>query len=285
MMKRKFLAVILPIIGCATVVGSGFSAWYFSDNFNGDTVNSTITTVVTEDGNNKPLGITIKHDFTNGDNNKNCDHLILDQGGFQNSELEKGISLGGANDNSATDDTFVWSAEIAYSDDNITLKDLGNGNINLEFTLDIIIEDGLDDYIEVKTGAPTEDTYTNQVIQYVEDNELGDKPTYSFTDYFKNVDNVTTNEGYSFNGTKYSSVHTIDAKTLIGYGETTNRKKWYVYVDFRTQDLVNSIFKYKEGKKPTSITAYNNGLGATENNPVANKRIQLRISATLVDGD
>ena len=284
MMKRKFLAVILPIVGCATVVGSGFSAWYFSDNFSGDTGSSTITTVVTDNGNNKPLKISKKHDFTNGDNNKKCDHLILDQGGFQNSEVEKGISLGGANDNSATDDTFVWSAEIAYSDDKITLKDLGNGNINLEFTLDIIIEDGLDDYIEVKTGAPTEDTYTNKVIQYVEDNALADDPTYSFTDYFNNGVDVTTNEGYSFNGTKYSSVHTIDAKTLIGYGEEIE-KTWYVYVDFRTQDLVNSIFKYKEGKKPTSLTAYNEGLGATESNPVANKSIELRISATLVDGD
>ena len=31
MMKRKFLAVVLPIIGCATVVGSGFGAWYFGE--------------------------------------------------------------------------------------------------------------------------------------------------------------------------------------------------------------------------------------------------------------
>ena len=283
MMKRKFLAVVLPIIGCATVVGSGFSAWYFSDSFNGDTGNSKITTVVTDYGNNKPLKIKKIHDFTNGDNSKNCEHLILDQGGFKNSELEKGISLGGPNDNSATDDTFVWSAEIAY-DDKITLEDLGNGNIDLEFTLDIIIEDGLDDYIEVKTGASTGDTYTNKVIQYVEDNKLADNPTYSFTDYFINGGNVTTSEGYNFNGTKYSSVHTIDAKTLIGYGETI-KKYWYVYVDFRTQDLVNSIFKYKEGKKPTSLTAYNEGLGATENNLVEGKSIELRISATLVDGD
>ena len=71
---------------------------------------------------------------------------------------------------------------------------------------------------------------------------------------------------------------------LEQYGEEIE-KTWYVYVDFRTQDLVNSIFKYKEGKKPTSLTAYNEGLGATESNPVANKSIELRISATLVDGD
>ena len=31
MMKRKLLAVVLPLVGCATVVGSGFAAWYFGD--------------------------------------------------------------------------------------------------------------------------------------------------------------------------------------------------------------------------------------------------------------
>ena len=31
MMKRKLLAVVLPLIGCATVVGSGFAAWYFGE--------------------------------------------------------------------------------------------------------------------------------------------------------------------------------------------------------------------------------------------------------------
>ena len=31
MMKRKILAVTIPVVGCLTVVGAGFSAWYFSD--------------------------------------------------------------------------------------------------------------------------------------------------------------------------------------------------------------------------------------------------------------
>ena len=49
MMKRKFLAVVLPIIGCATVVGSGFSAWYFDEGVaKGDGGSTSINVNVTE---------------------------------------------------------------------------------------------------------------------------------------------------------------------------------------------------------------------------------------------
>ena len=66
MMKRKFLAVVLPIVGCATVVGSGFSAWYFSDTLTSGNKESNLVSLVTPEGKEGPLSVTATNDFIGG---------------------------------------------------------------------------------------------------------------------------------------------------------------------------------------------------------------------------
>ena len=81
MMKRKFLAVILPIIGCATVVGSGFSAWYFGNTVaTGGEGSTTINVEVTDEI--RDASGTLRVDTS--DSTIKDKVLILDQGGFKN---------------------------------------------------------------------------------------------------------------------------------------------------------------------------------------------------------
>ena len=44
MKKRKILMLTLPLVGVATIVGSGFSAWYFDNTEIGTSKNVGITT-------------------------------------------------------------------------------------------------------------------------------------------------------------------------------------------------------------------------------------------------
>ena len=119
-MKRKFLAVVLPIIGCATVVGSGFGAWYFGE----------VTGVKDTDG--FQLGINVSEEVkdatgnltisaSNSESALDNKKVMLDQGGQNNKNLNSGISIV---DSTVTEDTFNIADHVA---------DIGN--VNYEFTV------------------------------------------------------------------------------------------------------------------------------------------------------
>ena len=268
MMKRKFLAVVLPIIGCTTVVGSGFSAWYFSDTLTGGNGESDLVSLVTPEGNVGPLSVTVTNDFKEDNTN-----LVLDQGGFQDEDTTKGIMIGKSADVTTVDKSFVWSAKISYSDSKVSLKNLGLAGTAIKFTFDIVIQsgadsaEGLDDYIEVKTSS------SNSVVQVSDEASTGE---YTYDGYFT-ANGPFTGEvgGSTFTGTKYTYTKDYTNENLITYGETTS-KDWYVYIDFSTDNLINKVFKYKEGKKPTDSGMYD-GLAA-----VANQKIVLITTAELV---
>lgn len=85
-MHKKYFNFVLPIIGAAVVVGSGFSAWVFSDEIKDVNTSMSgslsITNVVGIDGDNiKATATTTEF------------QIILDQGGVGNAEANKGISV------------------------------------------------------------------------------------------------------------------------------------------------------------------------------------------------
>ena len=93
MMKRKFLAVILPLVGCATLVGSGFSARYFGEATGTSSVSPTINVDVTEEiddvNHTLSLNTNLGTDFDKG----NAKKLLLDQGGAKNNCVDSGITF------------------------------------------------------------------------------------------------------------------------------------------------------------------------------------------------
>ena len=182
MMKRKFLAVVLPIIGCATVVGSGFSAWYFgTDVVNGDNGSTSIGINVTEEvkAAKGSLKIDLKDTTIDGveknpGEGKNG-RLVLDQGGARNGSVDSGIMFG---DDTSTATTAtgvataagdkVWAFTVSYDgsvggtiEDPITLKDpltigeIYDAGLRIRINLSITINGDLGKYITFQNPVPT----------------------------------------------------------------------------------------------------------------------------------
>ena len=170
MMKRKFLAVILPIIGCATVVGSGFSAWYFgTDVVNGDDGSTSIGINVTEEV--KASKGSLKIDLTNttidgveknpgeGKNGR----LVLDQGGARNNSVDSGIMFG---DDTSTvtevTENKVWAFTVSYDGsvggtikDPLTIGEIYDAGLRIRINLSITINGDLGKYITFQKPVPT----------------------------------------------------------------------------------------------------------------------------------
>ena len=123
MMKRKFLAVVLPIIGCATVVGSGFGAWYFGE----------VTGVNDEDGFHLGIGVSEEVEDATGSLDISASNsvsalankvVMLDQGGPNNASFNSGISIV----DDSEDETYAKTFNIADHVDEIK-------NVYYEFTV------------------------------------------------------------------------------------------------------------------------------------------------------
>ena len=90
MLKRKMLAILLPTVAAVTLVGSGFSAWYFNQKVSGN-VSGNVGVDITD-----AVGDIGTLAATEGAANASEDkfNLILDQGGYGNLDNpEVGISF------------------------------------------------------------------------------------------------------------------------------------------------------------------------------------------------
>lgn len=162
-MKRKFLAVILPIIGCATVVGSGFSAWYFGN------------TVTTGDSGSTPVNVDVTEEIRDASGTLSVDPsastiknkiLILDQGGFKNTREDSGIMFGdtGATETTATTEgdkiANKWDFTVSYNGKagegaELTLGELYDAGLRIRINLSIEIKGDLVKYITFQNPVPT----------------------------------------------------------------------------------------------------------------------------------
>ena len=115
-MKRKLMLGLLSAVGGLTIIGSGFSAWYFGDNDAASknySINAQVTCIADTFG-----AITLDTDITGV-------ALQLDQGGFANIEdLDKGISFvkGSATFNEPLKATYTIKAGASLNAKNAGLK-------------------------------------------------------------------------------------------------------------------------------------------------------------------
>lgn len=170
MMKRKFLAVVLPIIGCATVVGSGFGAWYFGE----------VTGVNDTDG--FQLGINVSEEVKDASNSLSISGgnqegalankvVMLDQGGQNNNNVNSGISI--VND-TVPAETFniadhveeiknvYYEFTVNYTGTNTSLSKIYDAGmkINVSVTIDFIGA-SLINYIGLQDGLQLQVTASN----------------------------------------------------------------------------------------------------------------------------
>ena len=145
MMKRKFLAVVLPIIGCATVVGSGFSAWYFGEVTGVKNSSFQLGIDVSEEVDaSDSLNISVSKNLANK-------KVMLDQGGQNNKDLNSGISIVNSDVSATTFNIADHVEEISdvyyeftveYTGTNTSLSQIYSAGmkINVSVTIDFIGE-------------------------------------------------------------------------------------------------------------------------------------------------
>lgn len=224
MMKRKFLAVVLPIIGCATVVGSGFSAWYFGAAASvGDGEGINIGTSVTEEINSVAGTLSIDESNASTINGMN---LILDQGGFENTN-NQGIMFYEGTPSVVMKNDLKYSFNVKFTGtETLDLQDVYNANMELKVTVSFNLGNVLSQYIAVKSGAGMK----------VEDGPAGDEGELKFT---------------KGEGNDYTATYTLKKDSLDEIVDLENAVFTFS-IDLSTNDsFENSLFVYAEGRKPT----------------------------------
>lgn len=234
MMKRKFLAVILPIIGCATVVGSGFSAWYFGATASTSGEGINIGTHVTEEINSVVGTLSIPSGNSNA-STLNGMNLILDQGGFKNTNDNQGIMFanGTPSDVSAKDLEYKFNVVFDGRNADLTLEDVYNAGMELKVTVSFDLGGALSQYIAVKAGAG----------MVVDAGPAGDADELKFT---KGTDNNV-----------YTATYTLKETSLAQIGDLVEYAEFTFKIDLSTNaSFENSLFVYGgPGKKPTTSQA------------------------------
>ena len=235
MMKRKFLAVVLPIIGCATVVGSGFSAWYFGATTNENGKGSFgVNIAITDEVKDATNSLTVSTGVSQFDGYK----LLLDQGGYANkNNPDSGIMFTNETPTPvqvSTTSTIDWNFNVKYSSSSTSIKKLYEAGLQIRFEFNIILSEGkdadsegLNDYIEVKQDVAVGITSTT--------GSLSDSSTK-----FASSDGVTYSAQYILKGSN------LDVKEAV----------YQFNLDMNTtgSTFSNALFKYKQ--KPQDSGSY-----------------------------
>ena len=257
MMKRKFLAVVLPIIGCATVVGSGFGAWYFGE----------VTVIKLTDG--FQLGIDVSEEVAGlGNNNLTISSsnsesalanktVMLDQGGPKNTNVNSGISIVNDTVNAETFNIADHVADIGnvnyeftvtYSGTNTSLSKIYDAGmkINVSVTIDFIgaslinyigLQDGLklqvtasnpEKTAQSKTFTTAEKVSVGAANSFVASIDIADPTTETVNGAwtFKLDMSTTLTEGnYKNNFLKYQTSSEDDEGNPVGKPDATGEPK------------------------------------------------------------
>lgn len=137
MFNRKLLALILPIVATTVVVGSGFSSWYFEADSSKLDVNGTVS-----------ISNLIEGKMENADSSMTSFNVNLDQGGFKNIDVDKGISVYKSNKN----DLQQIAAKYTLSAEELTGFQTEDAAY-VELTCTMKFDKVLMDYIDVKTDS------------------------------------------------------------------------------------------------------------------------------------
>lgn len=148
MIKRKILMVTLPLIGVATIVGSGFSAWYFN------------TTGVAPITNKIGVTVTEKH-ITAGvlsSDLPSTAKLVLDQGGSKTEDataLNKLIYVTDGSDE-------INSVKFVFTIPTATANELKASAVKAVFKVETTVDSRLSKYITATFPTLTTDIKFNE---------------------------------------------------------------------------------------------------------------------------
>ena len=260
MMKRKFLAVVLPIIGCATVVGSGFSAWYFGqDVANGANGSTNIGINVTEEVKASTANLKINLDATTIDGVEKDDgseiddgaekekdgRLVLDQGGARNESVDSGIMFGKDTSTVTTvTDDKVWAFTVSY--------DGTAGGTGSHLTIDEIYDAGLRIRIEMKVTIGTTlykyIGYQNSLPVFEVAASVGGLGTNPTTATFEKIEDNVITADYIVNSDALVGDELEQLSLDFKLDLNTKEKKVMNEEESEVEriDYSNSLFVYKE---------------------------------------
>ena len=128
---------MLPVLGAAVVVGSGFSAWVFSDTSVTDTLSGTFSINPVVD----KLKVEIKEAGT--DNDLTAVNLTLDQGGIANANV---ASVG------IKSSVTSYDIKVSYETVDGLQELLTNSKLTLSYTVAITSTDNVKTYFDLTEG-------------------------------------------------------------------------------------------------------------------------------------
>lgn len=225
MLKRKILAAVLPVVAATTVVGAGFSAWYFGEW----SANSSSTSVGVEITDKADSGTGEFKVFYNSETgapgtekgSSDTIKLVLDQGTGSDriTNLEKGIS-------------FVLNT----TEDSIELKDLTFRYVIKESDWDALNKAGLQ--VDLKFQFTLNDSLSKYVqVKQTEEGEVD----YSFC----------SGERFTTSDKKTFVVNKQGVSLIPGSGE----KYYDIKFDLSTTAEINKFLEYTD-LKPNNSDAY-----------------------------
>lgn len=235
MMKRKILAVTIPVVGCITVVGAGFSAWYFDAAVTNSSESSALNTFVTEKVESKDVALS----FTNSNKDAVLDdkYLILDQGGVNNTDPTVGIMIADSKLNETVADPVEkprkYNFTVKFGKDSsegtsskLTLNSIYDAHMELSVTVEIDLSDRLYQYVTLVGGASMKVSYTQNT------GENSETITFDDTD----------------GDHKWTATYTLKAGKLDDLStEPISQFEWDFEIDLSTSaELKNSLFRYAE---------------------------------------
>lgn len=206
MLKRKMLAILLPTVAAATLVGSGFSAWYFGDTVKGLT--NDIDIVITDE-----VGAVGTLTQFSGENGVTPTHLILDQGGYEENfdNPDAGISFGTSATTPITDG--VVGATFKFTDE-YTHEKLDSAGMGVYVTQTLKIHKTLLNYVELQNEGELGDKDDTSDANYVIFTKADDTAVNSEKNY--TIDISTDSDTLKNHLLKYSSSKPINP---AGYGQ------------------------------------------------------------------
>lgn len=275
MMKRKFLAVVLPIIGCATVVGSGFSAWYFgTDVVSGDNGSFSIGINVTDEVKASKGNLKINSNATTIDDVTTIDEveygprLVLDQGGAGNTSVDSGIMFGDETSTVTTatgnpDNNKVWAFTVSYDGtaggtvgDSLTIDEIYDAGLRIRVEMTVTIDSTLNKYIEYQADADLPTFKVNTTTP----EHLGTNPAeFEFSKTTVESDPTVRTANYIVDATKLGA--TVTDKLELNFSLDLNTYEKEIKNEDGSKvirkDYSNKLFVYKDNSAPGGV--YNGG--------------------------
>ena len=234
MLKRKILAAVLPVVAAGTVVGSGFSAWYFSEATVGDktlSVGIDITPAT-----NKAGTLSVKYngiiDSVTGAK------VILDQGtGTDRNSYLKGISF--ASNETPLQSGGLKTIDFTYKIGKTDFDTLDKANMAVNITLEVTLNETFAQYVDVSS---TKDDENVSNYAWCPDVALTENSRANYTGTF-DFNDCKTEKGDSYEFTFRIDLSTNDEEnTMLSYyennasgeGVETTFKKPSTYTDWGT---------------------------------------------------